>query len=86
LSSPGTESRSIIEAGKKIWIERNLKPRPSYIFEIDKWKYATGKPGQQNILIDDTANKLNPWMEKGGIGILHVSAADTIRQLKEWKL
>lgn len=84
LSSPGTESRLIIEAGKTRWIRKNLKPEPSYIFEPDKWKHAAGKPGIQNILIDDSAHKLNPWMEHDGIGILHTSAADTIKQLKKW--
>ena len=86
LSSQGTSVTEVIETGKKRWIEKNMKPQPPYIFEVDKWKYAAGKSGQQNILIDDTKKKIDPWIDNGGIGILHVSAADTIRQLKEWKL
>lgn len=35
------------------------------------------------ILIDDRMKSIGPWREKGGIGILHTSAADTIKQLKE---
>lgn len=84
LSSPGTSSRPIIEAGKTIWIERNLKPKPPYIFEPKKFKYAQGKPGIQNILIDDSKHKLDPWIDAGGIGILHTDAASTISALKEW--
>ena len=49
-----------------------------------KYKYAKTKPAVQNILIDDTKKKLDPWIEAGGIGILHTSAASTISELKEW--
>ena len=35
------------------------------------------------ILIDDKMKAIRPWREAGGIGILHTSAANTIRQLKE---
>ncbi len=38
-------------------------------------------PGR--ILIDDRKKILGPWVDKGGIGILHTSALDTIEQLKE---
>lgn len=85
LSSPGTSSRAIIEGGKQEWIKRELG-NVKYIFEPAKWKYAAPKPGMQNILIDDTPKKLDPWVDAGGIGILHTSAAETIRQLKEYKL
>ena len=34
------------------------------------------------ILIDDRPKAINPWIAAGGIGVLHTSAADTIRQLK----
>lgn len=45
----------------------------------DKAQYAT----PTTILIDDRLKSINPWVEAGGIGILHISAVDTIRQLKE---
>lgn len=45
----------------------------------DKAQYA--KPNA--ILIDDKLKAINPWVAAGGIGILHTSAANTIRQLKE---
>lgn len=35
------------------------------------------------ILIDDKMKSIEPWRAAGGIGILHTSAADTIRQLRE---
>lgn len=35
------------------------------------------------ILIDDQRKALDPWIQAGGIGILHTSAVETIRKLKE---
>ena len=45
----------------------------------DKAKYAT----PDSILIDDRAKAIDPWVAAGGIGILHKSAEQTIKQLKE---
>lgn len=39
--------------------------------------------GEGCILIDDRIKAKAPWEEKGGIFILHVTAEDSIRQLKE---
>jgi len=36
-----------------------------------------------HILIDDRKSNIDEWRAEGGIGILHTSAADTIRQLKK---
>jgi hypothetical protein len=35
------------------------------------------------ILIDDMKQTIDEWNAKGGIGIFHISAADTISQLKK---
>lgn len=35
------------------------------------------------ILIDDKLKAINPWIDAGGIGILHTSANSTIQQLKK---
>ena len=35
------------------------------------------------VLIDDRAKSIDPWVAAGGIGILHTSVDDTIRQLQE---
>ena len=43
----------------------------------DKAEYAH----PYSILIDDRAKSIDPWVAKGGIGILHTSAEDTIAQL-----
>jgi hypothetical protein len=39
--------------------------------------------GENRILIDDLANTIDEWNAKGGIGILHTSAANTIKELKK---
>ena len=36
-----------------------------------------------HILIDDRLKSVNPWVEAGGIGILHKSAEETICRLKD---
>ena len=66
--------------GKKIWINRELGEDIPFILAKDKWKYAD----INSVLIDDYDKKINNWVDKGdGIGILHTSAKDTIRKLKE---
>jgi hypothetical protein len=39
--------------------------------------------GPNRILIDDMKQTIDEWNAKGGIGIFHTSAADTIKQLKK---
>lgn len=65
--------------GKIIWVERELGEDIPCILEKQKYKYA----GENKTLIDDSENKITPWIEAGGIGILHTSTEDTLRQLKE---
>jgi hypothetical protein len=38
--------------------------------------------GKNKILIDDRPDNIEQWRSKGGIGILHTSAQDTIKQLQ----
>jgi hypothetical protein len=44
-----------------------------------KGDYAT----PNSILIDDNKKSIEPWKAAGGIGILHTSAANTIKELKK---
>jgi len=34
-------------------------------------------------LIDDLPRNIDPWIEAGGIGILHKNTEDTIKKLKK---
>ena len=65
--------------GKKIWTERELGGEIPVIIERDKYKYAE----PNNILIDDTKQKIDDWIDAGGIGIWHKNTRDTIKQLEE---
>ena len=78
LSSP---SRSeISRLGKRLWV-RNQLPGVKLILarSKDKQKFS----GENKILIDDRPSNIIEWRSKGGIGILHISASNTIKQLKE---
>jgi hypothetical protein len=81
LSHPWDQASS---DGKILWVKEHLSPSPQKIFLTgDKYKYATDKDGKPNLLIDDFEKYIIPWEKAGGIAILHTSAEDTIRQLKE---
>jgi len=87
LSSTGSrKSKSnSAEIGKRTWLRTNLTPTPNdkNIFLVDsseaKQKYANNT---DDILIDDLPANIQQWRAAGGIGILHVSAQNTINQLK----
>ena len=71
--------------GKKQWAMSHLSipvNRINLVRRKDKKNYAkvNGKPA---ILIDDYIKNVTEFTAKGGIGILHTSAANTINQLKK---
>lgn len=75
---------TLSEQGKKIWIDKYLEPKPNEIIFVpanEKCNYAKG-----NILIDDKAETINQWNEKGGFGILHISGNSqlTISKLNKY--
>lgn len=76
LSAPSQSPLCI--PGKKHWLSQHIGEVPA-IFEQAKEKYA----GPGKVLIDDRDSNIEKWRGAGGIGILHKSAADTIRQLQE---
>ena len=78
LSAPSKEESSKI--GKRVWKKNNL-PDTKLILTPAKFKQKYS--GENKILIDDREDNIQQWKDKGGIGILHTSAADTIKQLKE---
>ena len=93
LSAPSRDPECI--TGKVKWLQNNinlpnydvqLKSRRGWdgvskiILNSNKGQFAVGP---NDILIDDTKKKIDMWEAAGGTGILHTSATDTIRQLKE---
>ena len=77
LSSPSFDNSSRL--GKRLWV-RNNTPGTKLILAARKNKQDYSE--ENAILIDDLELTINEWNAKGGIGILHTSAASTIEQLK----
>jgi 5'(3')-deoxyribonucleotidase len=76
--------REVIYAAedKVKWAHRLLSAdvKVNIAYREDKPKFCTG---QGCILIDDMKRNIRDWTAIGGTGILHVSAGDTMAQLKE---
>ena len=78
LSSPSRSESSRL--GKRLWVRNNMPGvKLTLAYSSDKQKYAA----PNHILIDDRKSNIDQWVSRGGVGILHTSTADTIRQLKK---
>jgi hypothetical protein len=78
LSSPSRSETSRL--GKRLWVRNQLPGTKLILAQAkDKQNYAR----KNRILIDDRPSNIEEWRSQGGIGILHTSALNTIRQLKE---
>jgi 5'(3')-deoxyribonucleotidase len=78
LTAPTRNPES--KEGKTYWVQNNIGPVRKLIFA-----YSFKKPEysrKNHILIDDRQETIVEWNAKGGIGILHTSTQDTIKQLK----
>ncbi len=80
LSSPSRSATS--REGKTNWAKREF-PNIELILRIANQKQEQEFAGPKNILIDDRPSNIEQWKAKGGIGILHKSAFDTIKQLEK---
>lgn len=84
LTAPAKKRYGIVHDysvnGKKIWVHDNLSQFVPIIFKqgIYKSDYAT----ESAILIDDMQANISAWESKGGIGILHKNAVDTLDKIK----
>lgn len=84
LSATGNPKFGAIEQ-KHRWVAENLGKSVIVTLvrkAVDKSKYAE----PDIILIDDKPKAINPWKANGGIGILHTSANNTLRQLQKMGL
>lgn len=82
LSATG---HSIKDAGqqKEEWVRQHIPGNPKVHIVTYSGHKANQYASENRILIDDSERSINPWRRAGGIGILHTSATDTIRQLQE---
>ena len=78
LSAPSREDSSRI--GKHVWVKHKI-PGTKLILRYAKQKQELATP--ESILIDDRQVNIDQWEAAGGIGILHTSTANTIKQLKQ---
>lgn len=81
LSAPSREESSKI--GKRIWVKNNL---PNTKLILSPAQYKKRYAGENKILIDDREQNIYDWISSGGIGILHTSTNDTIKQLQKYGL
>ena len=70
---------------KILWIRRLFDENIviNIVYTEEKKDYCLG---EGYILIDDNEKTINSWNEKGGLGIVHKTAKDTIKFLKETKI
>ena len=80
LSSPSQDPSS--KVGKEAWLKMHLQGgyKKAYFYGRANKQLFSDK---NRILIDDLPNTISEWNAKGGIGILHTSAANTIKELKK---
>ena len=78
LSAPSREDSSRI--GKHVWVKHKI-PGTKLILRYAKQKQELATP--ESILIDDRQVNIDQWEAAGGIGILHTSTANTIKQLQK---
>lgn len=82
LTSMGTHDpfqANMAQLQKLNWLAaKNIPYKANFVHnKQEKSHYAT----PTSILIDDSVGCISPFIEKGGHGILHVNASDTIRIL-----
>jgi len=81
LSAPSKKPQSRL--GKRLWVKNNLPGTPLILASAEKKQNYSGG---NKILIDDRPDNISQWRSQGGIGILHTSTADTIKQLQAYGL
>jgi hypothetical protein len=77
LSAPSRQPSSRL--GKRLWVKNNIPGAKLVLASAEKKQNYSGT---NKILIDDRPDNIDQWRSKGGIGILHVNTADTLKQLQ----
>jgi len=80
---PRTAQKEHAADDKREWVHRYLGEDVPVItcYGIEKQEYAVR--GYRSVLIDDTGRNVGQWVRRGGTGILHRDAENTIAFLKE---
>ena len=85
--SEGSETFLSAAAHKRAWIEEHFGPFPDEEFVCTVSERKAEKAADEEhdvvILIDDRPKNIAAWEAAGGIGVLHVSAAESLARLWE---
>jgi len=80
LTAPSMDPSSRV--GKEAWCKMHINNQYKKLY-FKAAKYKSDFAGENKILIDDRDDTIASWNANGGIGILHTSAASTIKELKK---
>lgn len=85
LTATGHSIRSA-EKEKIKWKHIHFPNTPIHFVKdgADKRAFVTNDPEHTDILIDDRAKAIDPWIKAGGVGILHTSARQTLKELTRY--
>lgn len=67
---------------KKRWVAKAISPRVDVVV-VRKSNEKADHAHEDAILIDDRKKSIDPWRAAGGMGILHVTADQTVRELQQ---
>lgn len=80
------ENAARCEREKRAWVNRVLGPVPDSHFICTvaslKHTFIGHRPGQVQVLVDDSIANCSDWCRAGGYAVLHTSAADSIRRIE----
>ena len=72
---------------KKRWAKKHFRVSEDRIYAVlrkHKANFAKdGRDGRPNLLIDDHSKNIDAFRKAGGLGIVHTSARNTIKELKK---
>ena len=81
LTAAGVINRELVVYDKGEWIREHVSPSVVVTCTMtgsQKGMFAF----EGSVLIDDRIKNIESWEAHGGIGILHTSAAETIKEMK----
>lgn len=82
LTASGYTPKNVAEQKKK-WAGKVISPKVDVIV-VKKSDEKANYASSNTILVDDRMKSIGPWRKAGGIGILHTSADETIKELEQF--
>jgi len=71
---------------KKLWMKKHFEVSEDRIYALERKNKANfaidGRDKRPNLLIDDHLKNILEFRKKGGLGVHHISARNTIKELK----